>query len=110
MARRIWRQQRDRQGEVVVVFPWREVWLRVKVVEGEEGELGRFSRPCQAIGSAYNQHILIRGPWGQKGDSAARHGGSGRGVETMGQKPPGCSVAKGMTNSDVVEKMRKHPC
>lgn len=59
VASRIWRQQRERWGEVMVVFPGREVWLRIKVVEGGEGELGRSSRSCQAIGSVYNQHILI---------------------------------------------------
>lgn len=50
---------RERWGEVIVVFLGREVWLRIKVVEGGKGELGRPSRSFQAIGSDYNQHILI---------------------------------------------------
>lgn len=58
IAKRIWKQRGDRWEEVMVVFPGREVWLRVQVV-GEEGDLGRFRRPCQAIGCAYNHHILI---------------------------------------------------
>lgn len=42
VARRIWKQHGDRQGEAaLLVFSKREVWPCVKVMEGGKGDLGR---------------------------------------------------------------------
>lgn len=96
-----------------MVFPWREVWLRIKVVEGGEGELGRSSRSCQAIGSVYSQHIQIGEVHGGRKVTVllGRVGVGVGGVWRLCDRSHlVAQVAKGMTNSNVVVKRRKHPC
>lgn len=69
--------------------------LRIKVVEGGKGELGRFSRSCQAIGSVYSQHILIGEVHGGRKVTVLL-GRVGVGVGGVWrQKPSGCSGGQG---------------